>query len=530
MQTPNPASDGELKERQWIKSILDSASVKGQRVDDTTKLYMLQSLADFYQDRGFSQAWIGDQKMKPLADSVSDLIKHAELYGLFPGDYHFTELTALHRRLKDSLHSGDQESLAKADILLTDGFMRFIIHLREGRLLPDSLSIIADTGRSRNFFFENMATLLEAGTLTGAMEKLEPTHPGYLALRRSLPAFLRQMDRRIYTYVSYPAKDSISFIRKLQTRLYEGHYISFTDKLPDSVTLSKAIAKFQKDKKLYVDGKAGVNTISKLNTSDLELFKRIAITLDRYKQLPSPMPEKYIWVNLPGYYLKLIDHDTLVLESRVIVGKPQTRTPTLNSEISDMITYPQWTIPASIIKKDILPGLKKSPAYLARRNFSLVNNKGEVVDPYSINWAKFSNSIPYNVRQGSGDDNALGIFKFNFANPFSVYLHDTNQRYLFSNSSRALSHGCVRVQDWQKLAFYIARNDSLNSKPGELKYTVDSLKSWLAKKERKKILVKNHIPLFIRYFTCEARNGKVVFYDDIYSEDKLLRERYFASN
>jgi murein L,D-transpeptidase YcbB/YkuD len=132
--------------------------------------------------------------------------------------------------------------------------------------------------------------------------------------------------------------------------------------------------------------------------------------------------------------------------------------------------------------------------------------------------------------QGSGDDNALGIFKFNFNNPYSVYLHDTNQRYLFNNSLRALSHGCVRVQKWQELAFYIARNDSLNTtEEQKLSYNVDSIKTWLANKDRKRIIVKNRLPIFIEYFTCEARNNKLVFYEDIYNDDRMLADKYFAN-
>jgi len=246
--------------------------------------------------------------------------------------------------------------------------------------------------------------------------------------------------------------------------------------------------------------------------------------------LPPSLPEKYIWVNLPGFYLKLWDHDTLVLESKVIVGKPATRTPVLFSQITDMVTYPQWTIPESIIKKDILPAMKKDPGYLARKGYNLVDSKGEVVDPYTVKWAKYSKGIPWKVMQGSGDDNALGIFKFNFNNPFSVYLHDTNQRYLFKNSARALSHGCVRVQNWEELAFYIARNDSLNQTGArKLAYNVDSIKTWLANKDRKRIIVKNRLPLFIGYYTCEVKNNKIVFYDDIYNDDRMLAEKYFAN-
>jgi murein L,D-transpeptidase YcbB/YkuD len=195
------------------------------------------------------------------------------------------------------------------------------------------------------------------------------------------------------------------------------------------------------------------------------------------------------------------------------------------------VIFPTWTVPSSIIKKEMLPGLKKNSNYLARKGLQLYSNKGELVDPSTINWAKYSKGIPYKIQQGSGDDNALGVIKFNFNNPFDVYLHDTNQRYLFKNGMRALSHGCVRVQDWEKLAFYIARNDSLkNEKAGgdTLKYNTDSITNWIDQKERHRIDIKYKIPLFIRYFSCEALNGAIKFYDDIYDEDKKMKDKFFG--
>jgi murein L,D-transpeptidase YcbB/YkuD len=266
-----------------------------------------------------------------------------------------------------------------------------------------------------------------------------------------------------------------------------------------------------------------------MNLTDAERFKRIAITLDRYKQLSDSMPEKYIWVNLPGYYLQVWDHDSLVMDSKIICGKPDTRTPLLTSYITDMVTYPTWTVPSSIISKQLLPKLKSNPNYLSGIGLRLVDGKGESVSTDNINWSKYSKGIPFKVMQSSGDENALGVLKFNFSNPYAVYLHDTNQRYLFKNAKRALSHGCVRVQEWEKLAFYIARNDSMNVKTGDtLRYTTDSIKTWLANKETKRINVKNRVSLFIRYFSCEAKNGKIKFYDDVYGEDKAMREKYFT--
>ena len=161
------------------------------------------------------------------------------------------------------------------------------------------------------------------------------------------------MDRKKYTFVIYPNKDSIALSKNVQKRLQEGGYINASISQIDSGRLASAIKNFQQKKGIKADGKIGPQLVKSMNAYDVEKFKRIAITIDRYKQLPFHLPEKYIWVNLPGYYLRVYEQDTMVFESRTIVGKPSTRTPTLYSEITDMVTYPQWTIPNSIIKKDI---------------------------------------------------------------------------------------------------------------------------------------------------------------------------------
>jgi L,D-transpeptidase YcbB len=295
---------------------------------------------------------------------------------------------------------------------------------------------------------------------------------------------------------------------------------------PDTLQLAAAIKKYQKRKGIKGDGKLSAALVDRLNNSDLEKFIRIAINLDRYKLLP-PLPVQYVFVNIPSYYLRLVQSDTVILKSRVVVGKPTTRTPVITSAISNMITYPKWTIPESIIKKEILPALQKDPSYTMRKGYSIVDEEGNEIDPYTVKWVKYKEGIPYKVVQGSGDDNALGVLKFNFPNKYSVYLHDTNQRYLFSNKKRALSHGCVRVQAWDSLARFILRNDSLNSANA---IPTDSLETWLLTKQKKYIPVRKPIPLFIRYFTCDVNTeGKLVFYEDIYEEDSGIRETIFAN-
>ena len=518
-----------------LTTALDKAASNAGKIDDSTQIALYQIVRQFYKKSDYQPVWSSAAKWKPLADSLYRFIKDVESEGLFPNDYHFNLLKVLKDTLdRDSIARMNVNFWTKAELLLTDGFMHLIKDLKQGRLQPDSLSLNKDSVLVDKFFIATLNDMLKNKDFSGTLISLQPKHKNYWELKKGIKKFVDSMDRRVFTHLVYPfkrgdAKDSVYFIKLLQKRLAESNCISPGAKLPDSAALATAIKKYQVQKGLKADGKYGKNIVAALNSNDVERFKRIAITLDRYKQLPATMPDKYIWVNLPGYYLHLVNADTIVFESKVICGRPETRTPLLTSEISDMITYPTWTVPTSIIVKQYLPRLKNNPNYISRLGLKLMNKKGEVIDPGSVNWSKYSRGIPYRVVQGSGDNNSLGVIKFNFDNPYAVYLHDTNQRYLFKNASRALSHGCVRVQEWEKLAYYIAGNDSiLSTRRDSLKYTADSIKSWIAQKERHNIDVKNHIALYIRYFSCEGKKGEVIFYEDIYGEDRQLMEKYFA--
>ena len=516
-----------------IKETLEFALQNKGKIDDSISLKLPAIVNSFYSNTNFDNVWSRKEKWQPTADSLYNFIQHAALSGLFPNDYHFDALQSLKTKLdNDSVKRMDANLWTKADLMLTDGFMHMVKDLKDGRLGKDS--IIHKAPISDSFYTAALSKLLSTHQLTTLFSEIEPREIGYISLKKCLPNFIDSMDNRIYTYVNYPFKkndfnDSVNFVKTIQKRLYESKAIRFIDKFPDSLELSTAVKSYQRQKKIKQDGLISSALVKIMNLNDVERFKRIAITLDRYKQLPDSMPEKYIWVNLPSYYLQVWDNDTLILNSKIICGKPATPTPLLTSYITDMVTYPTWTVPNSIIAKQYLPKLKNNPNYLSAIGLKLVDNKGELIDPAAVNWSKYTKGIPYKVVQNSGDDNALGILKFNFSNPFAVYLHDTNQRYLFNNAGRALSHGCVRVQEWDKLAFYIAKNDSLNLRTGDsLRYTSDSIKTWLANKEHKRISVKNKVSLFILYFSCEAKNGKIKFYDDIYGDDKIMREKYFA--
>jgi murein L,D-transpeptidase YcbB/YkuD len=355
------------------------------------------------------------------------------------------------------------------------------------------------------------------------MHSLEPKHEGYDSLKFGLKNFLQSMDTlKKYTYIPYPAQTSGDYINNLKVRLFEEGLLNSPYDYLDTTSLKMVIGKFQRDKGLTETGKLNSNTVSALNNTNWEKFKRIAITLDRYKLLPDSMPTTYIWVNIPAYSMRIVDSNMIVLESNVIVGQPRTRTPLLTSNVVNFITYPQWTVPYSIIFKEMLPRIKANPSgYLNKQNLMVVDNNDNVLNPDSLNWGKYNkNYFPFLIKQRQGDDNSLGVLKFNFANKYAVYLHDTNARWLFSKENRALSHGCVRIKDFMKLADFLVRNDSLRFPP-------DTLRSWINRKEKHYVAGFSRVPIFIRYFTCEEKNGGIRFYSDVYGEDRTLCQRYF---
>ncbi len=521
------------KVAELIRVSADQAISSAGDIGDSVFLHQPQLARDIYSNNSYKPLWSDQRAWLPLGDSIFQFIQSSRLFGLFPSDYHEKAISAIREKFgmdkTTQFYRKDASLWSKADIMLTDALLQMIKDIKLGRLPNDSITLRKDSVLTDEFYLHLLDSVKISGSLTAILQSLEPRQRGYQLLKAGIKRFLDSADNREFTKVPVPAKPMPAGFREaLQKRLYEGRYLAFDSVRADSAQLAEAVKRFQKEKGITVDGVPGEATVRMLNVSDKDRFVRIAISMDKYKMLPEQMPSKYIWVNTSGNYLEVVANDTVELYSRVICGKPKTRTPLLNSSISTLITYPQWVPPPSIVSKEILPAVKRDPGYLAKKGFSLVDSKGEEVDPYTVDWSKYNKHIPYKVVQGSGDANALGIMKFHFDNKYSVYLHDTNQRYLFANAMRSLSHGCVRVQEWQKLTWYIIANDSLIN-GGRSNVKKDSIKTWLERKEKHNISIRNKFPVFIRYFTCEGRDGKVIFYDDPYGEDRFLREKYFAS-
>jgi murein L,D-transpeptidase YcbB/YkuD len=491
------------------------------RLDDSLRLYETDIVTALHGEDNARRLWSDERRWLPIADSLWTFIAGSERYGLFPSDYHAPMLAQLRQSLRDSAAQADAAQWARGELLFSDAFARLCRHLKLGRLSRDSVTLRQDSLLEMPAVLALFSQVQQGASLTAGFESLEPSHAGYQALKQALPSFLDSMDRTSFTYIDWPRKDSMVFVQQLQQRLIEGDYLPLQEAVADSTTLSMGIRRAQQARGLTVDGKPGPQLVGSLNNTGPRQFARIAINMDRYKQLPEQMPDRYIWINIPAYRMELLDSGNLVFESRVIVGQPRTRTPVLTSAIYNFITMPQWTVPYSIIFGEMLPRIQKSTDYLRKENLMVVDRYDSIIHPDSIDWSKLNKKyFPYLLKQRQGDDNSLGVIKFNFRNKYDVYLHDTNARGLFKQSNRARSHGCVRLQKWDSLARFLALTDSIRHHP-------DSVAQWIARGEKRSVALQEKLPIYIRYMTTEVQNGRIRIYDDIYGDDKMLIDRYF---
>ena len=345
----------EIKATDIIRGALEFATQNNGNIDDTIRLAFTKPVLLIYEKYQFGTLWSSKEQWVPLAVSMMKFIQNAKQYGLFPGDYHFSFLDSLKQKFsKDTLATSyrrDAVLWSKADLMLTDAFVHIIKDLKLGRLPQDSITQRKDSVLTDSFYLEKMEELYQRGALVEMFQALEPQHQAYKDLKAGIKFFLDSADNRTYTIVPMPKENPIVFPQALQRRLYEGGFIANDSMMADSTQITEAVKKFQRRKGIEADGKAGSETVRQMNYSDRDKFVRIAITLDRYKMLPEKMPSRYIWVNLPGYKMNLIEDDSVLLSSKIICGKNITRTPLLTSSISQLITYPQWTIPLVSLSK-----------------------------------------------------------------------------------------------------------------------------------------------------------------------------------
>jgi len=338
---------------------------------------------------------------------------------------------------------------------------------------------------------------------------------------------------------------------------------SLVEKYKNEIVYKKELANyvksFQKTSNLTDDGIIGKSTLKILNASKNDKIDEIRANIERIKWFGLEPPKPYIRVNIPEFTLYMNYSDS-VKTLLVCVGKGKERyydsklkkyvvsqnyadkpmnheTPQIYSNVDWVVLNPTWTVPSSIVGREIYAHILKDPEYLNRNNYQVLKD-GVPVNPYTINWRKLSpGNIPYTIRQNAGDDNSLGKIKFTFKNPFDVYLHDTPLKTKFQQNNRAVSHGCVRVQSPIDLTGFVLQANVKKSYDEVLEmmgmepkdtararlWRTDTSSYRKIVKNTKYIKVENPFIVFFDYRTIvfdEFQSPRYVF--DVYDKNSLI--------
>jgi L,D-transpeptidase YcbB len=281
--------------------------------------------------------------------------------------------------------------------------------------------------------------------------------------------------------------------------------------------LAEGVKRFQARHGLAPTGIVTPRTLATLNVSVQKRIKQLEASLERLGNMNFSFGQRYVVVNLPATFAEAVENDQVVRRYRVIVGKTEKPSPTLTAEITSVNLNPTWTVPSSISKTEISAHMRKDPGYLARMHMDVLDGHDAPIDPQSVDWSG-ARTPNFTVRQQSGTWNALGAVKIDMPNPYSVYMHDTNQHNLFSDDYRFDSHGCSRVDNVRDLAAWLLQEEMP-------KWNRAAIDAAIATGQREDIALPKKVPVAWIYLTAwMTRDQTVQFRNDIYDQDEQLLE------
>src|SRR6201994_2558646 len=281
--------------------------------------------------------------------------------------------------------------------------------------------------------------------------------------------------------------------------------------------VAEAVKRFQVRHGLAATGTVTPRTIAALNVSVQKRIKQLEASLERLEQTKFEFGQRYVVVNLPATFAEAVENDHVVRRYRVIVGKTEKPSPTLTAQITGVVLNPTWTVPSSIAKTEISAHMRKDPTYLSRMHMEVLDAHDQPIDPHSVDWSG-ARTPNFTVRQANGTFNALGAVKIDMPNSYSVYMHDTNQRNLFSDDYRFDSHGCSRVDNVRDLAAWLLSEEMP-------KWNRAAIDAAIATGTHQAVTLPKKVPVAWIYLTAwMTRDQTVQFRNDIYAQDEQLLE------
>ena len=507
------------------------------------------SLQNYYELNKYKPFWTQNNELKESALTLLEKIKNDPV--LKPNLEKAFKLNQVIQKLSSIDKSDEQhvQSMLKIDFMLTELFDKYIQYLSNGSINWKAFQV-------------KLEELDKTKEIKGEWDRHTLKVDSYSLLKKAL----KDDDLSIIfenTDFNYPHSEKlIGAISELETILEEGDYVQLpefqslrvgdysenVDILRKRLLQSKdlkhdcndssckglfdedlknAVISFQKSHGLYADGIVGKQTQVLLNMSAKKKISTIRLNLERMRWLPRDFGNKYIIVNIPEFRMRMIENENIKLNMAVIVGETKHPTPIFSNEMSYIVLNPNWNIPDSITKKEIIPKLLKDPNYLIAKGIDIYEGwqqdslKLEATDMRDTFILNNIDSLPnFRFTQGPSDQNPLGRMKFMFPNKHAVYLHDTPGKNLFNNARRAYSHGCIRLSKPEELLYTIANED--------IKVDKEKVDAILKETNEKSIGLGKKIPVHIVYLTSWVdEQGKLQFREDIYNYDKMQKELMF---
>ena len=466
-------------------------------------------IKEFYEGLNYQTAWI-QKENKNNCDIFLGLLRQSSSFCLRDSDYQYSFIEDFRRGSIDLQNLNDS---LLAEMRITDAAIHFYRDIAYGNSKPVFGFYGLDYTPGCHHIPRLLATYISQNALQSLITRLSPVLPEISALTRKANGFLKIMADSNFNETRILSANVNAANKPLIQKLYQlGIIDSAYSTLPVNI-LKQKVKEAQRQFNLLADGILRSTILDELNVPLSERLWQLNLAVNYYRWLICLVQQQpAIIVNIPATILRIYHNDTVTLEMRVIVGKKSTPTPTLASTVSEVILYPYWHVPYSIATRELLPSIKRNPGFIDAGNYQVLNNTGKIMDHYSINWNALSTrNFPYLIRQSTGCDNALGLLKLNFYNPFGVYLHDTPNKSLFTLNKRFFSHGCMRMEKPMELGHLVLKNNHV---------AIDTLelKGCLRNQSPINVEADEHMPVIVWYNPAGIDStGRVVFYDDIYN-------------
>ena len=274
-----------------------------------------------------------------------------------------------------------------------------------------------------------------------------------------------------------------------------------------------AVRRFQARHGLTTDGVIRGETLGTLNVPATARLAQLKVNLARLRALSANLSPRYVVCNLPAARIEAIENGAAVSRHTAVVGKPDRASPEINSKIIQINFNPYWTVPPSIVQKDLIPKMQGQPDYLSSNHIRIFDSSHRELEPSQINWYS-EDATHYSFKQDPGSFNSLGSIRINFPSQYGVYMHDTPLKNLFGGDFRYDSSGCCRVQNVQELVGWLLE--------GTKGWGPDHIAQAVKSGEQVNANLTKPVPLHWVYVTAwSASDGVVQFREDIYNRDGL---------